>query len=222
MPTKRGPIRKGQREQHHWGNQLTEELRIPFRVLPIRGTQLAESAILIASAVLSVVAWILAVFLRHPVSAAELVAVSLLFGSILTTIGFLLIRQQRRYFGSRGRYWLKIDRAQLTVVTRRGEQIYEWRNLTRFVVEQDERNMMDTKKHVETSVTVYVTTVDSGPSGRRLEIVADDFAAKLPGNAFERAQRFCAILNDLRGWAADLANNSLSRRAVSGLAIATA
>ena len=201
--------------------QSTEDLRIPFRVLPIRGTQLAESAVLVASAVLSVAAWILAVSLRHPVSADELIAVSLLFGSILTIIGFLLIRQQRRHFGSGGRYWLEIDRAQLTVVTPRGEQIYEWRNLTRFIVEQDERTTMDTKKHVETSATVYVTTVDSGPNSRRLTIVADDFAAKLPGNSLERAQRFCAILNDLRAWAPDSADNSLSRRAVSGLAIAT-
>src|SRR5688572_13677944 len=210
------------REQHHWGNQLTEDLRIPFRVLPIRGTQLAESAILIASAVLSVAAWILAVSLRHPVSVAELIAVSVLFGSVLAVIGFLLLRQQRRYFGSRGRYWLEIDRGQFTVVTPRGEQIYEWRNLTRFVVERDERTTMDTEKHVENNVTVYVTTVDSGPDSRKLTIVADDFAAKLPDNAFERAQRFCAILNDLRDWAADSANISLSRRAVSGLVIATA
>ena len=146
---------------------------------------------------------------------------SLLFGSILAVIGFLLLRQQRRYFGSRGRYWLEIDREQLTVVTPSGEQIYEWRHLTRFVVERDERIAMDTEKHVEASATVYVTTVDSGPDSRRLTIVADDFAAKLPGNPFERAQIFCTILNDLRGWAADANAHSLSRRMVGGLVIAT-
>jgi hypothetical protein len=201
-------------------NQVTEDLRIPFRVLPIRGTQLAESAVLIAGAVLSVAAWILAVSLRHPVSVAELIAVSLLFGPIVAVIGFLLVRRQRRYFGSRGRYWLEIDRDQLTVVTPSGEQIYEWRNLTRFIVEQDERTAMDMKKHVEISVTVYVTTVDSGSNSRKLTIVADDFAAKLPGNPLERAQRFCAILNDLRAWAAEAAINSLSRRMVGGLIVA--
>jgi hypothetical protein len=79
---------------------------------------------------------------------------------------------------------------------------------------------MDTEKHVENSATVYVTTVDSGPDSRRLKIVADDFAAKLPGNPLERAQRFCAILNDLRAWAADAAINSLSRRMVGGLIVA--
>jgi hypothetical protein len=200
---------------------LAENLHIPFRVLPIRGNQLAERAVLIASAVLSVAAWISAVSLRHPVSASELIAVSLLFGSILAVIGFLLIRRQRRYFGSRGRYWLEIDREQLTVVTPSGEQIYEWRNLTRFVVERDERTTMDTEKHVESSVTVYVTSVDSGPDSRGLKIVADDFAAKLPGTSFERAQKFCAILNGLRGSMADSAINSLSRRMVGGLVVAT-
>jgi len=200
---------------------LAENLHIRFRVLPIRGNQLAESAVLIASAVLSVAAWISAVSLRHPVSASELIAVSLLFGSILAVIGFLLIRRQRRYFGSRGRYWLEIDREQLTVVTPSGEQIYEWRNLTRFVVERDERTTMDTEKHVESSVTVYVTSVDSGPDSRGLKIVADDFAAKLPGTSFERAQKFCAILNGLRGSMADSAINSLSRRMVGGLVVAT-
>lgn len=200
---------------------MAENLHIPFRVLPIRGNQLAESAVLIASAVLSVAAWISAVSLRHPVSASELIAVSLLFGSILAVIGFLLIRRQRRYFGSRGRYWLEIDREQLTVVTPSGEQIYEWRNLTRFVVERDERTTMDTEKHVENSLTVYVTSVDSGPNSRGLTIVTDDFAAKLPGNSFERAQRFCAILNDLHGWAADADAHSLSRRMVGGLVVAT-
>ena len=163
----------------------------------------------------------LAVSLGHAVSATELITVSLLFGSILTVIGFVLIRRQRRYFGAHARYWLKIDREQLTIVTPAGEQICDWRNLTRFVVEQDERTTMDIEKHTENSVTAYVTAVDAGPNSRRIEIVADDFAAKLLGNHLERAQKLCGILNDLRDWAADSTTPSLSKRSVSGLAIAT-
>ena len=172
------------------GNQLTGDLHIPFRVLPIRGTRFGESTILIASAALSVAAWA------------------------------LLIRHQRRHFGASSRYWLKIDREQLTIVTFDNEETYDWRNVTRFVIEKDGRTTMDTKKHVEISVTGYVTAVD-GPNSRRITIVADDFAGKLPGNQVERAQKFCAILNDLRTWAADSTNHVLSRRSVSGLAIAT-
>ena len=200
---------------------MTEDLRIPFRVLPVRGTRFAEGAVLIASAVLSVALWILAVSLRHPVSVDELIAVSLLFGIILAIIGFLLISQQRRYFGSRARYWLKIGRERLTVVTPGGEQVYEWRNLTRFALERDERTTINIEKHVESGVTVYVTAVDFGPNSRRLTIAADDFAGKLPGNPFERAQKFCAILNDFRSWAGDANARSMSRRMVGGLAIAT-
>ena len=189
-------------------------------MLPIRGTRFGESTILIASASLSVAAWVLAVSLGHAVSAAELIAVSLLFGPILSVLGFLLIRHQRRHFGASSRYWLKIDREQLTIVTPDNEETYDWRNVTRFVIEKDERTTMDTKKHVKISVTGYVTAVD-GPNSRRITIVADDFAGKLPGNQVERAQKFCAILNDLRTWAADSTNHVLSRRSVSGLAIAT-
>ena len=200
---------------------MTEDLRIPFRVLPVGGKRFAESAVLIASAVLSVALWILALSLRHPVSLDELVSVSLLFGTVLAVIGFLSIRQRRRYFGSRARYWLKIDREQLTVVTPEEEQVYEWCNLTRFVVEKDERVTMDIEKHVERGIAVYVAAVDFGPNSRRLTIAADDFAEKLPGNPFERAQKFYAILNDLRGCTADANARSLSRRIVGGLAIAT-
>jgi hypothetical protein len=203
------------------GNQLSEDLHIPFRVLPIRGTRFGESTILIACAALSVAAWVLAVSLGHAVSAAELIAVSLLFGPFLAVLGFLLIRHQRRHFGADSRYWLKIDREQLTIVTPDNEDTYDWRNVTRFVVEKDERTTMDTEKHVENSVTVYVTAVDAGPNSRRITIVADDFAGKLPGNQVERAQKFCAILNDLRAWAADSTNHVLSRRSISGLAVAT-
>ena len=146
---------------------------------------------------------------------------SLLFGSILAVIGFVLIRRERRYFGAHGRYWLEIDREQLTIVMPDGQETYDWRNLTRFVVEKDERITMNREKHVENSITVYVTAVDAGPNSRRIKVVADDFAAKLPGNHFERAQRFCTILNDLRSWAADSVIHSLSKRSVSGLAIAT-
>lgn len=160
--------------------------------------------------------------LGRAVSATELIAVSLLFGSILAVIGFVLIRRQRRYFGPRARYWLKIDGEQLTIVRPAGEQIYDWRTLTRFVVEQDERTTMDTEKHLENSVTVYVTAVDAGPNSQRINIVADDFAAKLPGNHIERAQKLCVMLNDLRDWAVDSTTHPLSKRSVSGLAIATA
>lgn len=200
------------------GTQLTEDLQIPFRILPIRAARFGESTVLIASAALSVVAWVLAVSLRHAVSADELIAVSLLFGSILAVIGFVLIRRQRRYFGAHGRYWLEIDREQLTIVTPEKREVYDWRTLTRFVVEKDKRTVMDTEKHVENGVTVYVTAVDAGRNSRRIEIVADDFVAKLPGNPVERVQKFCAILNDLRSWAAD-STSQLSRRSVSGLAI---
>jgi hypothetical protein len=50
---------------------------------------------------------------------------------------------------------------------------------------------MDEEKHTEQRVSVYVAANDTGPDGRTLNIVADDFAAKLPGNRMERAQRFC-------------------------------
>ena len=203
------------------GHQLTE-YQIPFRVLPIRGTRFGESAVLIAGAALSVAAWVLAISLGHVVSAAELITVSLLFGSILTVIGFLLVRRQRRYFGSRSRYWLEVDRDRLTIVAPDRQETHEWRNVTRFVVEKDERTTVNSEKHVENCVSVYVIAVDAGPNGHRIAIVADDFAAKLPGDLIERAQRFCAILNDLRSWAADSTSQSLSRRSVSGLAIATA
>jgi hypothetical protein len=201
------------------GHQLNEDLRIPFRVLPVRGTRFGESTILFASAALSVAAWVMAV--GHAVSTAELIAVSLLFGPILAVLGFLLIRHQRRHFGANSRYLLKIDREQLTIVTPDNEETYDWRNVTGFVIEKDERTTMDTEKHVEISVIVYVTAVDAGPNSRRITIVADDFAAKLPGNHVERAQKFCAILNDLRDWALDSANHVLTKRLVSGLAIAT-
>jgi hypothetical protein len=164
----------------------------------------------------------LAVSLSYGASATELIVASLLFGSILAVIGFVLIRRERRYFGARGRYWLEVDRERLVIVMPDGQETYDWRNLTRFVVEKDERITMNMEKHVENSVTVYVTAVDAGPNSRRITIVADDFAAKLPGNPVERAQRFCGILNDLRGWAADSTTHSLSRRSVSGLAMATA
>jgi hypothetical protein len=186
---------------HHRDNPLTEELAVPFRVLPSPGPRTAESIVLIASGVLSVVAWILVIALHHPVSVAEPTAATLLFGSVLAAIGLLHVRQQRRYFGFGGRYWLEVNRNQLTVVTPDGQQTYAWHDLTRFVVEKDERTTMDTEKHTVTNVTVYVTAVDAGPNSRRLMIFADDFAAKLPGNNVERAQRFCAILNDLRDWA---------------------
>lgn len=207
---------------HHRGNPLTEEIAVPFRVLPSPGPRTAESAVLIAGAVLSVLAWVLAIVLRHPVSAAELIAVTLLFGSVLAAIGLLHVRQQRRYFGSGGRYWLEINRNQLTVVMPDGQQTYAWHDLTRFVLERDERTTMDTEKHTVTRVTVYVTAVDAGPNSRRLTIAADDFATKLPGNNLERAQRFCAILNDLRDWAVNSAAHTVSRRVVSGLAITVA
>lgn len=199
------------------GDQLTEDLETPFRILPSRGLRLHERADLIASTVLFVAVLLLAVAVSHAVSATELIAVSLLFGSILAVIGFLLIRRQRRRLG---RYWLELDRDQLTIVMPDSEQTYEWHNLTRFVIEEDERTTTNSEQHVMTSVTVYVCAVDAGPNSRRIQIVADDFAAKLPGNHSERAQRFCAILNDLRGWAADPAHHVLSRRSVSGLAIA--
>jgi hypothetical protein len=145
--------------------------------------------------------------------------VSLLFGSILAVIGFVLFRRERRSFGVHGRYWLEIDRERLTIVMPEGQETYDWRNLTRFVVEKDERITMNTEKHVGNNTTVYVTAVDAGPNSRRITIVADDFATKLPGNPVERAQRLCGILNDLRKWAADSATHSVSRRSVSGLAI---
>jgi hypothetical protein len=190
--------------------------------MPSPGSRTAESAVLVVSAILSVAAWVLAVALRHPVSVAELIAATLLFGFVLAAIGLLHVRRQRRYFGSGGRYWMEIDRNQLTVMTPDGSQTYAWHDLTRFVVEKDERTTMYREKHTATSVTVYVTAVDAGPNSRRLTIVADDFAAKLPGNSVERAQRFCAILNDLRDWAVGPATHVVSRRVVSGLAIAVA
>lgn len=207
---------------HGRGHQLTEDLQIPFRVLPSRGTRFGESTVLVASAALSVAAWMLAVSFGHAVSATDLVAVSFLFGSVLAVIGFLLIRRQRRYFGTHGRYWLKIDREHFTIVTPDSEETYDWRNVTRFIIEKDERATMNREKHIETRVTVDMTAVDAGPNSRRIMIVADDFAAKLPGNHVERAQKLCAILNDLRSWAMDSAAPSLSKRSVSGLAIATA
>lgn len=190
--------------------------------MPSPNRRIAETAVLVVSAVLSVFAWVSTVSLRHPVSAAELIVVTLLFGSVPAVIGFRLVRQHRRYFGSSGRFWLEIDRSQLTVMSPDGPQTYAWRDLTRFAVEEDKRSEMNSDKHVADGVTIYVTAVDAGPNSRRLTIMANDFATKLPGNGLEQAQRFCAILNDLRNWAVDSASHVVSRRAMSGLVVAPA
>ena len=194
----------------------------PFRIMPSEGMRLAESTILILSAAFGIVGWILAVSLGRPTTSTELLAASLPFAAVLAIAGFLMIRRRQRYFGPRGRYWLVIERDRLVVVTPDKQDAYEWRDLTRFVVEQEERVTMDDEKHVERHVTGYVAASDTGPNGRALKIVADDFAAKLPGNRTERAQKFCAILNDVRRWATESSpeDRALSMRTVSGLALA--
>ncbi|WP_119305176.1 hypothetical protein [Dongia deserti] len=212
-----------ERDRPGGDRQLTEELRLPARVLPSADMPLAKSVILIICAALTCVGWVFAMSLHWPVTAPELVDVSLPFGLVFVVLGSLLIRQQRRYFGSRGRYWLVIERDRLIVVRPDEQQAAEWRNLTRFAIEEDVRPLMTAEKHVEQCVTVYVTAIDTGPGGGPLKIVADDFAAKLPGSPMERAQKFCAILNDIRRWAMESTAESeaLSLRMVSGLALAS-
>jgi len=183
---------------------------------------LAKIVILVFTAGLAIAAWAVAVSLHRPVTWTVVLQVSALFGGVLAVAALLILRHQRRYFGAGARYWLVIERDKLTLVTPDRREVYGWQDLTRFVVEKEVRETMDAEKHPEQCVAIRVTSVDSGPDGRKLRIAAGDFATRLPGNRLEQAQRLCAILNNIRRWATE--SNSepgvLPRRTVSGLVLA--
>jgi hypothetical protein len=113
----------------------------------------------------------------------------------------------------------------MTFVRPGRHQTFRWRDLTRFVIDEEMHERSNSEKHVERNVLISVV-IDAGPERQTLRIAAGDFAERLPGNPRERAERFCTILNGIREWAtaADAAaqRNALSARLVSGLVVAPA
>lgn len=202
--------------------QFVGSVRLPIRILRSRGTHLAKITLFILAGGLAVVAWMTAISLTRPVASYELSQAAFLFGGVLAVVAFVVFRRQLRYFGPRGRYWLVIERDHVTFVTPGKLETFDWRDLTRFVVDEEIREVMNSGKHVEQNVMIHVVAHDTGPASRTLRIAADDFAEKLPGNRRERAEKFCAILNEMRGRASDATINRdpLSKRTFSGLVVA--
>jgi hypothetical protein len=119
-------------------------------------------------------------------------AVALILGAILVACGIFSFLRERKYFDPRIEYWIEIGLDDLALVTPDAVERHKWISLVPFEVKTtDHKNKYGR--------TVYAThDTITRCDGVEVRIPLKDFATRLGPGGQDRAERMCAILNELR------------------------